>query len=138
SGGADRIALFAGRLGAPVVPLGDDDLLALAEDQLVRGVPQVELPLGWLGVVAVVLELGGAAGLEECAESGGGDRRLVCVVRLCGQPVDDRRRFDLNGGGHCWSLSAQVSQRPSRVKGPAVSPQRVQPSGPVPVGLPLA
>src|SRR5690606_10777442 len=25
-----------------------------------------------------------------------------------------------DGGGHCWSLSAQVTQRPSRVKGPVV------------------
>src|SRR5690606_28944528 len=55
--GAYRVAFLAGGLGAPVVPLGDDDLFALPEDQLVRGVPEVELALGRLGVVAVVLEL---------------------------------------------------------------------------------
>src|SRR5690606_7568969 len=96
-------------------------------------------------VVEPVLEGGGAFGGELAGACGGeasaGDG--VAVVDLGRDVVVDAgldfgRRLDLDGGGHCWSLSAQVSQRPSRVKGPSMSPQRVQPSGPVPVGLPLA
>ncbi len=60
AGGAGFVACFLGGFGAPVVGVDDGDGVADAEDELVGGVPEVEVVGAGPAVVSLPAEPGGA------------------------------------------------------------------------------